>query len=148
MKNTLLVVFLFGVVFTYGQKQANIWYFGEHAGLDFNSGVPVVLNNGQTHSAFATNIEGCASISDSSGALLFYMDGLTIYNRNHAVMMNGSGLLGGQSSSQACVILPKPNDPDLYYVFTTDDFISNLQDGLNYSVVDMCLDNGNGAVVA
>jgi hypothetical protein len=37
--------------------------------------------------------EGCATISNSSGQLLFYTDGITVYNRNHQVMPNGTGLL-------------------------------------------------------
>jgi hypothetical protein len=32
----------------FAQNEANIWYFGKHCGLDFNSGVPVALHDGQT----------------------------------------------------------------------------------------------------
>ena len=59
-------------------KEGNIWYFGEYAGLDFNSGSPVALTNGQLN----TN-EGCATISDNNGNLLFYTDGMTVYNKSH-----------------------------------------------------------------
>ena len=144
-------VFLF-VVLTiarqplYAQGQASKWYFGIHAGLDFSSGVPVVLINGQTNNN-STNIEGCATICDSAGQLLFYTDGETVYNRTHAVMPNGTAIGGGQSSSQSAVILPKPGDPSRYYIFTTDDFIHNLQNGLNYTIIDMCLDGGLGDAV-
>lgn len=154
MKNTLQRII--GLLFCFyclhnsnqasAQKQANHWYFGVHAGLDFSSGTPVVVNNGQTQNN-TSNIEGCAAISDSAGQLLFYTDGETVYNRFHNVMPNGTAIGGGQSSSQSAVILPKPGDPSKYYVFTTDDFLNQLQNGLNYSIVDMCLDGGNGDVM-
>ena len=39
-------------------KEGNIWYFGYGAGLDFNSGSPVPLLDGQLYT-----LEGCASIA-------------------------------------------------------------------------------------
>ena len=54
----------------------NVWYFGYGAGVDFNSGLPVSITGGQINSA-----EGCASISDANGNILFYTDGVTVYNR-------------------------------------------------------------------
>jgi hypothetical protein len=127
-----------------GQKQGNIWYFGDHVGLDFNSGVPVVLNNGQL---FA--YEGTAVMCDSSGALLFYTNGFQIWNRNHQVMPNGDSLMGNYylSSTQAALIIPQPGSNRFFYVFTTDDFFHNLLYGLRYSIVDICLDNGFGDVI-
>lgn len=146
----LLLVFIFHLFIYYpaaSQKQASHWYFGQYAGLDFSSGSPVADNAGQIHYT-TSNVEGCASISDSSGMLLFYTDGEVIYNRLHLIMFNGLGLYGGQSSSQSSVIVPMPGDPDKYYVFTTDDFIHNLDHGLNYSIVDMCLASGYGGVMS
>ncbi len=76
--------------FVFGQKQANIWYFGQYAGLDFNTTPPTILANGQLN----TN-EGCSSIADPiSGNLLFYTDGVTVWNQQHAIMSNGAGLKG------------------------------------------------------
>jgi len=62
-------------------KRANWWYFGQGAGINFSSGFPVAVNNGQTNS-----YEGSASISDKNGNLLFYSDGNTIWNKNHVPM--------------------------------------------------------------
>ncbi len=40
-----LVILLCGAfIETSAQKEGNIWYFGERAGLDFNSGHPVPLS--------------------------------------------------------------------------------------------------------
>ena len=77
-------LFLFTITQSIAQREANIWYFGANAGLDFNSGAPVPLTNGQVNTA-----EGCSAISDSAGNLLFYTDGLWVYNRNHTSMPNG-----------------------------------------------------------
>ena len=88
----LSVVFIFPVLNSFAQKEANWWYFGSKAGLNFNSivsGLPTPVSNG----AMVTQ-EGCASISDANGRLLFYTDGKTVWNRNHVVMSNGTGLLG------------------------------------------------------
>jgi len=120
------------------QGYGNIWYFGGNAGLDFNGGSPVALTNGALNTT-----EGCASICDPLGNLLFYTDGSTIYDRNHTVMPNGTGLLGNGSSSQSAAIVPKPGDPNIFYVFTSP---VNSADGLTYSEVDMTLNGGDGAV--
>jgi gliding motility-associated-like protein len=124
----------------FAQNQNNTWYFGFHAGLSFNTAPPTPLeSNLFTH-------EGTASLSDPQGKLLFYTNGATIWDRTHSAMPNGSGLLGGESSTQAALILPLPNSCGIYYVFNTEDHISD--GGLYYSVVDMCLNNGLGDVVA
>ena len=39
-------LFLFTITQSIAQREANIWYFGANAGLDFNSGAPVPLTNG------------------------------------------------------------------------------------------------------
>ena len=115
------------------------WYFGTNAGLSFNSGVPVALTNG----ALAT-IEGVATISDGSGNLLFYTDGVTVYNRNHLVMTNGTGLFGDASSTQSAIIVQKPGTTNIYYIFTSDNDVG--PNGICYSTVDMSLSAGLGAV--
>jgi large repetitive protein len=125
------------------QKQGNIWYF-QGNGLDFNSGTPVLLTNGQIPSGLG--IEGTATISDSTGNLLFYATAQTIWNKNHQIMSNGSGLLGGVSTSQGVFIIPIPNYDSLFYVFTLDEMQNCFQNGLRYSIVNMCLDNSLGAV--
>jgi hypothetical protein len=142
---------LFLPFISFGQKQGNIWYFGDHAGIDFNGGNPVALTNGQTvfiGCPGTCHSEGSSVISDSSGALLCYCDGKTIWNRNHSVMPNGDSLLSNASSTQSSLIIPKPGSSRYFYVFTTDAFyVNNLQYGFRYSIVDICLDNGLGDII-
>ncbi|RLD39760.1 MAG: hypothetical protein DRI83_00680, partial [Bacteroidetes bacterium] len=127
--------------FGFAQNNANIWYFGDYAGMDFNSGAPIALTN----SAMSQH-EGCATISDNFGNLLFYTNGMTIWNASHTIMPNGSGLMGHVSSAQSGIIVPKPGDPDIYYVFTVPSEIGAT--GLRYSEVDMTLQGGLGDVTA
>ena len=124
---------------TYAQNESNFWYFGSAAALDFSGPNPVAVAG----SAMSTS-EGCASISDkTTGQLLFYTDGLTIYNRNNIQMPNGSGLLGDGSSTQSAIIVPNPVSSNLFYVFTV---AAQAAGGLTYSVVDMTLQGGLGDV--
>ncbi len=143
MKKILLSILLFSLTITiYSQGEANIWYFGDGAGLDFNSGNPVAINDGALRT-----VEGCATISNSAGNLLFYTDGTTVYSRDHTVMPNGRFLHGNSSSSQSAIIVPKPQNQNQYYIFTVDEHSTN-QYGLQYSLVDMTLNNGQGDVLA
>jgi len=135
-----LIAALLCVINIYSQKEANIWYFG-NAGLDFNSGVPVALTDGQLNTS-----EGCASIADIDGNLLFYTDGITVYNRNHSIMTNGNNLNGHPSSTNSAIIVPKPDYPNIYYIFTVD--AEGNSNGLQYSEIDMTLDSGLGGVTS
>lgn len=121
------------------QKQANNWYFGQNAGLSFATGSPVTLLNGQLN----TN-EGCATLSDSSGNLLFYTDGITVYNKAHAVMANGTGLTGDPSSTHSAIIIPMPCNDTLFYIFTVDNEAG--PNGIRYSLVNIVPNGGNGVV--
>ncbi|MFC7775203.1 T9SS type B sorting domain-containing protein [Flavobacterium sp. GCM10027622] len=141
MKLKIALLLLLTVSIAYSQGEANIWYFGDKAGLDFNSGSPVALTDGQLNT-----LEGCATISNGSGQLLLYTDGRTIYNKNHQIMPNGTGLLGHNSSTQSATIVPLPGSTHLYYVFTLD-IVTGIG-GFRYSIVDLNLNGGLGDVVA
>ena len=138
-RNILFLFFLIFVVKSFAQKEGNIWYFGANAGIDFNGASPLPLTNG-----YLNTFEGCASICDSSGALLFYTDGISVWNRNHSLMPNGKGLMGDPSSTQSAIIVKKPGSFSLYYIFTVDDI--GGPNGLRYSIVDMKLENGLGNI--
>lgn len=88
--------------------------------------------------------EGCATISDSVGNLLFYSDGISVFDRRHKLMPNGDQLGGDPSSTQSGVIIKHPVNPRQYYLFSIS---ANRGGGLHYSIVDMTLENGYGDVV-
>ncbi|PKQ45181.1 T9SS type B sorting domain-containing protein [Confluentibacter flavum] len=140
----LILFFLIALCSTlaFSQQEASNWYFGDHAGLKFHpDGSVTPLSDGK----LKTN-EGCASLSNSNGDLLFYTDGLTIWNKNHQVMPNGTGLMGHSSSTQSATIVPKPGSSNLFYVFTLDYEVH--PNGFRYSIVDINLDGGLGAVTS
>ncbi len=111
-----------------------------NAGLNFpGGGAPVALTNGLVNTS-----EGSASIADASGNLLFYTDGITVWNKTHAVMTNGNALFGNPSSTQSGVIIQKPGSTNIYYIFTEE--AQAGANGLRYSEVDMTLSAGLGAV--
>ncbi len=152
MKSTFLFILL-SCLSSYAQKQGNNWYFGNLAGVTFNSGSAVALTNGQLNfpSGNGGHNEGSTAISDSSGNLLFYTNGMTIWNKNHQIMQNGAGLLGDYSSTQSSIIVPDPGNPNrFFYVFTTSSGFCcsyNFTDGFRYSKVDICQDASKGAVI-
>ncbi len=141
MKKTAIFLFFLLHFVVFPQGEANIWYFGKNAGLDFNSGSPVPLLDGQINT-----YEGCAVLSNSLGQLLFYTDGVTVYNKTHNVMLNGANLMGHTSTTQSATIVQKPGSPNLFYVFTLD-YEGNAK-GFRYTLVDITLDGGLGGVTA
>jgi gliding motility-associated-like protein len=143
-KKALLSGSLLFYLLTIHAQFDNHWYFGRNAGVRFNSGspngTPQVLTDGVLVSP-----EACAAISDSAGNLLFYSNGVDVFNRNHQVMTNGDNL-GGNNSATQMSIIPHPGDPAIFYLFTTDAFENDFTDGYRYSVIDMSQGGGLGAV--
>jgi gliding motility-associated-like protein len=139
-KNKLLVwcFMLFLTFDCFAQQEQTLWYFGEESGIDFSSGSPSLISNGELDTD-----EGSAVMSDNSGNLLFYTEGSNVWDKNHNIMPNGSGLFGHSSSTQTAVIVPLPSSSK-YYIFTTT--FQGSANGLNYSIVDMSLNGGNGDV--
>ncbi|MFI1770798.1 T9SS type B sorting domain-containing protein [Thalassobellus citreus] len=141
MKKLIVILVFISSMASFAQKEASNWYFGNNAGISFNAdGSVSPLTNGKLNT-----IEGCASISDANGNLLFYTDGITVYNKNHTVIANG--LYGDPSSTQSAIIVPKPGDPSIYYIFTIDTSTRNDPDyGFNYSIIDISLNSGLGGI--
>ena len=145
MKKTITLFLLFIGLYTYSQKQANIWYFGQNAGIDFNFTPPKALLDGEL-----STLEGCSTFSDADGNLLFYSDGITVWDKNHDIMAYtdgslGNNLLGDPSAAQSGMIIPKPLSDSIYYLFTVTD--NNSSKGFNYYTIDMSLNGGDGLLI-
>lgn len=149
---TILFLMMLHAAGVSAQGENNIWTFGIGAGLNFNLGEP------QFFISKSNTSEGCATICNSSGELLFYSDGLTIRDRTHAVMPNGNGILGNHggwstrgSATQGVAIARAIQDTNKYYVFTVDctEAISppHAPGYLRYAIVDMSLNGGLGDVI-
>ncbi|WP_047415916.1 T9SS type B sorting domain-containing protein [Cellulophaga sp. Hel_I_12] len=141
----LFFIALFLVSTIVAQGETANWYFGENAGIRFNpDGSVTPLSDGNLNT-----VEGCTSISDSNGQLLAYTDGITVYNKNHQIVQNGTGLYGDPSSTQSAIMVPQPENPNLYYIFTVDTSVGDNDPdyGLNYSILDISSNNGEGAII-
>jgi gliding motility-associated-like protein len=134
MKKLIFIISFLIALQSFAQGEANFWYFGENAGLDFNGSTPTSITGG------LNTIEGCASISDKDGKLLFYTDGTKVFNNTHIQMPNGFGLNGNPSSSQSAIIVPKPGSNTIYYIFTVEDQNGDGR-GMQYSEVDITLND-------
>ncbi|MCF0055148.1 gliding motility-associated C-terminal domain-containing protein [Dyadobacter sp. CY356] len=132
----LSILLLFGEVRAQENKRANVWYFGYRAGIDFNSGKPVALDDSQMNQR-----EGTASICDENGKLLLYTNGKQIWNNKHKVIDGANDLGGDDTSTQSAVIIPKPENPYIYYVFTTFIYLTCI-------IVDIRLNQGEGGIVS
>ncbi|MDH6306867.1 hypothetical protein M2463_003655 [Parabacteroides sp. PH5-13] len=151
---------LFTITFSSeAQKEAYNWCFGDSIGLTWNTtqtmsltdvsgSVTKELKGLPTHMEIApviTTREGCFSLSDENGQLSLYSDGSSIWNRNHKVMPNGSGLKGHLSSPQSGIAFPYPGHPNQYVCVTVGIEVYN---NLAYSIVDMTRRGGLGEVIS
>jgi gliding motility-associated-like protein len=96
--------------------------------------------------------EGVAMVYGPSGSLVFYTDGVTVYNSDDKPLafvppLTSSDLGGTNTSTQSSIIIPKSSCNEcphhLYYVYT----LNKTTGLLSYSVIDMRRDDGKGAVV-
>jgi gliding motility-associated-like protein len=152
MRRLLISCLLVSVCITVakGQGENNIWCFGAYTGFDFNVNPPAVFQQPMYTG------EGCATVSDRSGSLLFYSNSGVIYNRANNIMPNSPGILGNGpagvlplmqgSSMQGVVVVPSFSNPSQYYMFTLDDYLTP-GNKLRYTLIDMSLDGGMGDVV-
>lgn len=141
MYRILLPIFFTLSFFIVKSQRANNWYFGANAGLNFSTTPASTLSSGA-----ANNPDNTSTISDVNGNLLFYTNGVNVWNSQHSVMPNGSGLTGHTSAGQCALIVPIPCDPNKYVIFHVTEFSNPGY--LHYSVVDMALNGGLGDVVA
>jgi len=139
---SILLINVIIIQFGISQNQANIWHICHGVGLDFNNGepVPTSYNPPISRNAYST-------ICDENGNLLFSCNAKQITNKNNVVMQNGDNIIGQNNSSQGIVIVQKPGSDHLYYVFSVD-FGQFVDLGMHYSIVDMNLDGGLGAVTS
>jgi gliding motility-associated-like protein len=134
------------------QKQANSWYFGSYLGIDFNLSPPQLLLDGKITFDYSAGAESASVISDSLGNLLFYTDGVTVWDRLHNMMPNGAGLWGTSTTTQT-LIVPNAGNKNIYYIFTAspqgdyDNLFPLDRKGFRYSEVDLSLNSGLGEVV-
>ena len=118
------------------------WVMGTRNIVNFTANSPItgIIPFTNTYGA----MEGVASVSDRQGNLLFYTDGVRVFDGNHVQI--ASGLLGNRSSTQNVIIIPRPNHHLHFYIVTivgktyypTTIVNENMKTkGLYYSEIDM-----------
>lgn len=84
-----------------------------------------------------------SSVSNSSGALIMYTDGLKVYRSNHTIMPNQANstnyqILSSEPSGREALFVPRPGTSQ-FYVFATREINT---DQIKYAVVDLSINNG------
>jgi len=123
--------------------------------LDFSGGLLNISYQSRPIYFWETN----GVICNANGNLLFCSNGIYVANAQFDTMQNGSGLNPsfytsqydtlGLSIPQANLVIPIPDQSGRYYLFheTCDDYgASYCTLYLYYSLIDMTLDSGKGAV--
>lgn len=130
-------------------QRANIWYFGQNAGIDFNK-QPAVSIPGPVNSP-----EGVAVISDRNGQVILSTDGVRVYNRKNTEITSDSkgnpvtvppGIGGDNGATESSLIIPVSGDETLYYIFTTQEIDQGRYE-VRYSLFDLKLNNGDGGLL-
>jgi large repetitive protein len=120
-------------------QRENIWYFGNHAGIDFNKKPPVALNTSAMDAP-----AGCAVACDRNGQIVLYTDGTSVWDKTNKQIATNIG--GDSTATQSSLIFPVPGDETLYYIFTTQAINGTSMNELRYSLFDLKQNSGNGAV--
>jgi large repetitive protein len=129
--------------------RSNIWYFGDGAGVDFNPifkdpQEPIEATPAHAMTGIDAAPEGTSTISDQNGQVVFYTNGVSVWDRNNTLVAADIG--GSLTSTQSSLIMPVQGDPSLYYIFTTQEVTEGTFE-LRYTVYDIRLNQGNGGIV-
>ncbi|HOZ87323.1 MAG TPA: hypothetical protein PL029_06165, partial [Bacteroidia bacterium] len=136
---SLFLFFSLIILNLHSQNETARWHFGAYAALNFMTTPPTILS-----SSSMSVVEGCASMANASGNLLFYTNGVTVWNQANTVMANGTNLSGSLTPTQSSIIIRQPGSSNIYYIFTVGG--TTVTPGLCYSIVNMNLAAGMGSV--
>jgi len=129
---------------TLAQGENNIWPTKGNYGLNFNTAIEPSLYDS---SACKKAGGGIAAVCDKTGALLFYSDGISVFDRTHLAMPNGSGLMIDSFFNSGVAIAKVKGDDSLYFLFYLSNNLKSLYNKLTYSIVNMKLNGGKGDIV-
>ncbi len=164
----IVLFYIFAPLDLLAQKHDYHWLYGYNPGgtnsafrnadIDFNYTPPHV---DPSNTPINFNLSS-AAMSDSAGTLLFYTNGIALYNAAHQLIENGDTINPGewwQSSINmgyahffGGFTLPYPNHPDEYVFFHAglvyDDDSSYVRENVfYYTLIDMAANNGKGKVL-
>lgn len=140
-----LIISLSSFILCQAQHETDNWVLGKGRHLRFYNDSIAILNDSKIH------ITGSSvSYSDTLGNLLFYSNGVQIWNKNHQTMKNGDDLMGDSQNTNIGIVVKQPGH-NLYYLFTSDwavNYYNNKKNrGIRYSIIDMGAENNLGEVI-
>jgi WD40-like Beta Propeller Repeat len=108
------------------------WTFGNQVHISFSGGSAPV---NQPNHSFSTT-EGCASVADAGGNLLFYTDGSKVYDQNH-IPLTAPPLGGDPSSCHSAIIVPPAGGGSHYHIFTVHSWDNNGQGPIYHCTIKL-----------
>ncbi|CAN5592588.1 hypothetical protein BH11BAC1_BH11BAC1_14490 [soil metagenome] len=94
------------------------WFWGTYASMDFSTGT-AVANNAANANATVNGFESSVVQNDEHGNLLFYSDGVNLWDRNH-VQMNAAPVFPWNNATvPGLIIVPYPKHPGKYYIVSS-----------------------------
>ena len=133
------------------KPQFDKWVFPNYCQLDFTGGAPVFSKTGA-----ASVIESSGCYGDQNGNVLFYSDGVNMYDSTHSIMPNGV-VWSSAGGRMGPLIVPVIGNSSRYYAFQVDGGSTTFTqpacgplgryDGLYYHIIDMNLNGGLGDIV-
>ena len=138
MKKIIILLLLFYPIILLSQTRTDNWFFGRNSGINIsaiNHNV-TILNGGNIFAPASTS-----SISTPSGELVLYTNGSVSVNNLHKFIKTDKGIGGEYDRAQSTIIIPKPNHPDIYYIFgarkvSSPNIFDPVSPGLYYTEYD------------
>jgi hypothetical protein len=144
----------------YAQKEDYQWLFGGDGCInflryrtthfDFNS-IPINMTDMGVDVEFLHSV---STLCDSMGKLKIIANGNILYNGDYEKIEGGEQFIENEDGAwvlpQCDILLEYPGHPEQYAYITGDDFYlypHTQYENLNFSVVDMSLNNGAGKVI-
>jgi hypothetical protein len=163
MKKLLIVLLCFSGTLIYSQKHDNNWQICSSVDheppikywfLNFNHSPPSLVKYFSPISITRSNLV----MSDSSGNIIFYSNGVQIANALNNIMENGDSINQGiywtnvgYQALNSMIALPDMNQIGKYYViychYDTTDYDPAVQTSVLYAIIDMNTNGGLGTVL-
>ena len=171
MRNSLIVISFIISQSIYAQKHDHLWMMGYgDTEQDSSFGTTHINFNYDPPSIYIEDTElnfdiSTISMSNKEGALLFYTNGIELYNSLNEIILNSEDFNHSEYHEgyeetglpliQGILSLQSISDENIYYVFhlkldyefVDQDNFFFYTNGLYYTSIDITGDNGNGVVI-
>ena len=114
-------------------QQADVWYFGNFAGLEFGNDTAV----GSTRNNVMSSDNGSAIMCDINGHLLLFSNGEKVWDAYNRLIPDGDNLNGDNKATQNSLFVPAPGKSNRFYLFTQDRTPPFGPNGLCYSLLEV-----------